>query len=123
VEMSEAKDGRGCEKLRNEATRSFVFSKNMKKGCSRRRIASFAISFSTASAVAHAAAYELSIAFCFLCLLFRAMNSSSCAQVFAVPDVDLTASLSGAAYRSPSLCTPSAQRRHGQGGADCRLEL
>jgi hypothetical protein len=32
VVMSESEDGRGCEKLRNEATRSFVFSENMKRG-------------------------------------------------------------------------------------------
>jgi hypothetical protein len=45
----------------------------------------------TASTVTAGAAYELYGVLLFIRLLSRAMNSSSCAQVFAVPDVDLTA--------------------------------
>jgi len=87
VEMSEAKTAARprVRKITKRSHQVLCFQREHEKGCSRRRTASFAISFSTASAVAEGADYE-AIAFCFLFAYYLARLAHA-AQMFAVPDL------------------------------------
>jgi hypothetical protein len=72
------------EELRNEATKFFVFSENMRKARHSGRFAWYRISFSTASAVGGRRVGSL-FSFAFCSPIMWVMNRSSCSRVFAVP--------------------------------------